>query len=169
MQNERRFKDGQSWSLDRCTVCTCQVHNCLSPLQPVIWFVCLNVQLNSSVRQVRCGAHRPSVPSCPVCIKSLIQDPAVLAVEVNWLFLSSVSITGIRQSFPSQAVCTEVRSTQRAAAGLQTPPPVCRASVWTEWPPAPKCTVCPLASTSSVCPGSAAQYVPVRKFPQLSV
>uniref|UniRef100_A0A3B3HMS7 VWFC domain-containing protein n=1 Tax=Oryzias latipes TaxID=8090 RepID=A0A3B3HMS7_ORYLA len=36
VQNERRFTDGQSWSLDRCTVCTCQVHNCLSPLQPVI-------------------------------------------------------------------------------------------------------------------------------------
>ncbi|XP_011474483.1 kielin/chordin-like protein isoform X3 [Oryzias latipes] len=36
VQNERRFTDGQSWSLDRCTVCTCQAGEvrCSSPECP---------------------------------------------------------------------------------------------------------------------------------------
>lgn len=166
----QEFNDRQTWTLssDRCSTCTCQVwllHLCLFPpyLHPSL---CVSANLFESYRQVRCSVHLLSVPSCLACIRWLIQEPAVLAVEVNrWL---KINITGGNNfisdlNFAPQVVCMAKRSILRAAAGLQTPLPVWTVCVWPGWPPALKYAAYLPAATSSVCPGSAALCVLVSK------
>lgn len=124
-----------------------------------------------SCRQVRWSVRLLSVQSCLVCIWLLIQEPAVLAVEVN-IFLKIIiternsTVKWVHFSF--QVVCMEERSIRRAAAGLQTPLPAWRACVWTGWPPALKSAVFLPASTSSAYPGSAALCVLVIKTKDLT-
>lgn len=129
-------------------------------------FLYWSADLWYSHRQVRCVVQFLSVLSLLVCIRWLIQEPAVLIVEVNKLMEALITGGIVCQwlTFPSQVVFMRERSIQRAAAGLQTQLHVWHVCAWMVWPPALKYTVCLHVLTSSVCLGSAAQCVLVSIF-----
>lgn len=129
-------------------------------------FLYWSADLWYSHRQVRCIVQFLSVLSLLVCIRWLIQEPAVLIVEVNKLMEALITGGIVCQwlTFPSQVVFMRERSIQRAAAGLQTQLHVWHVCAWMVWPPALKYTVCLHVLTSSVCLGSAAQCVLVSIF-----
>lgn len=100
MLDGQEFTDGQTWTLgsNHCSTCTCQVWPLPSfTLRVCIPPVCLSANVSASCRQVKYSVRLLGVPSWNVCIRWLIQEPAVLAVEVNISLKSYTQLEIVQQ------------------------------------------------------------------------